>query len=665
MTSEPSGPAQPYSRAERLMNLLMALRRSRAGLDRDQIRAQVRGYDTTGSDVAFERMFERDKDQLRALGVPVVTLTDAGGVATGYRIEGQWTLRPLDLDPAELALLGLAARLWQGADLAPAATNALRKVEARLGMRSTPGSAVPVAGLAVDSPALPDLIEACAHRRGVVFGYAKPGSPAAAQRHVQPWAVVGWHGHWYLVGFDTDRGAQRVFRASRIVGGVRTDPDASPYEVPRDFDARTAVGRFADRNTMELEVAVAPGAAATLRRSGRLLGMLPDGADLLALPVPDLAAGVSSVLAQVPRTRIVGPPDALAEARRQIDAVLTGQSTPPQRASRAHPQQPTRRQSGSAQFERLLALVPWLAANSGVSVDAAAAHFAISPQQLLADLGSIITSGVDDWTLFDIQYWDDDGVIRVIDALELAEPLTLSPDEGFALLAALESLAAVPGGHDRAALQSVQRALQEALGGQPAGPAAVAVRVDLPDDVVDPIEAARAGGRALELTYLGAVRDEVTERVVDPVAVVVIDGYAYLRAYCRRAEGMRLFRLDRILQARVSPQAGQPVTEAAAEVEPMAVTLASTGRSVVVDVAAGSTLLDRHPTTRRWALPDGWVRAELPVGDYAWAEQLVLGGAGQVVLREPGWLSRRIVADARAARSTHDPGEKPGTGTFG
>ncbi len=169
----------------------------------------------------------------------------------------------------------------------------------------------------------------------------------------------------------------------------------------------------------------------------------------------------------------------MALAGEQLDAVIAGQLSEPGSRGGMLRDGDAARGSGSAQFERLLALVPWLAANSGVSVEAAAEHFGVSAQQLVADLGSIITSGSDDWTLFDIQYWDDDGVIRVIDALDLREPLTLSPDEGFALLAALEALAAVPGAGDRAVLTSTREALARALGGRAPDPGAVAIRVDV------------------------------------------------------------------------------------------------------------------------------------------------------------------------------------------
>ena len=649
---QPVDGTQPYTKAERLLNLLMALRGTRTGLDRDHIRDQVRGYDPDAAPEAFERMFERDKDELRALGVPITTLTDASGVVTGYRIEGDWTLPPLDLDRAELAVLGLAARVWQSAELAPAALNALRKVEARLGMQSDPDLPAPVAGLSADSPVLPTLIAACSARTPVTFDYRKGASGPAQRRHVQPWGVVWWRAHWYVVGHDTDRDDVRVFRASRIEGSVRTDPAHRGYPVPDGFDLRSAIGQFADREAVHLRVALAPGTGAALRRRGTPAGPDGSGWDLVDVPAPGLVEGVSSVLASGATARVVAPDTAVDEARRQLDALLAALDSDPERAGRplAAAARPA---PAGAQFSRLLALVPWLAANSGVTLAEAAAHFGITEDQLRRDLGSVITSGADDWTLFDIQYWDDGGTIEVIDALDLAEPLTLTPDEGFALLVALDALAAIPGGHDRAALQSVTRALTAALGASAPAPGAMAVRVDLPDDVVEQVDAALAAGRSLHLTYLGAVRDEVTERIVDPVGVVVVDGYAYLRAHCRTAGGMRLFRLDRILDLALGTEAAQPVSDADADVEPMAVALAATGRRVVVDLPAGSTLLDRHPVLRSWSLPGGGVRAELPVGDFGWARRLVLGSAGQVVLREPAWLVDQVRDAARAARVAH------------
>jgi proteasome accessory factor B/proteasome accessory factor C len=476
---------------------------------------------------------------------------------------------------------------------------------------------------------------------------------------------VWWRAHWYLVGNDTDRADLRVFRASRIVGTVRHGGAGGGYAVPDGFDARSAIGRFASSDRVVLEVGLAPGVGAALRRAaaapatggpesgapsaaGRV--PVPAGWDVLTLRADDMTAGVSTVLAHGTGAVVLSPEPAVAEAVRQLDALIAAHEGPAPQAGRAQPLGGART-PGAAQFSRLLALVPWLAANSGVSVARAAAHFGITEEQLRADLGSVITSGADDWTLFDIQYWEAGGVIDVIDALELARPLTLTPDEGFALLVALHALAAVPGPHDRAVLDSLTRKLTAAMGSSAPAPGSVVVRVDLATELVQVVDDALGAGRALELTYLNAVRDEVTERTVDPLGVVVVDGYAYLRAHCRTAQGLRLFRLDRILDLRVSAQPARPTPEAPAEVEPMAVALAATGHRVIVDVPADSPVLDRHPTTRRWSLPGGRVRAEIPVGDFGWARRLVLGAAGTAVLREPTWLVAQVRTEAEQARA--------------
>ncbi len=646
-----TGEAQPYPKAQRLLNLLMALRATGVGLDRDQLRAQVRGYDAEATAETFARMFERDKDELRAMGVPVTSLMDASGAVTGYRIAGSWALPALDLDRAELAVLRLAARLWQRGELGTAALNALRKVEAQLGVgaQEAEGPAAPIAGLTADSPVLHDLVAAAGSHTTVTFDYRKGETGPAQPRQVQPWGVVLWRAHWYLVGHDLDRGAQRVFRASRISGAVHPLGDPGAFEVPSDFDAAAAIGRFNAADRILIEVALAPGAGAALRQQAVQTQPGPAGGwDLVTFPAETPAEGVGRVLALGATARVRGPQEALAEALVQLDALVRAQEQPADpsgRVASGHARLP-----GNAQFSRMLALVPWLVANDGVTVAQAARHFGVSRDQLVADLGLVITSGPTDWNLFDIQYWDDDEVIVVLDPLELAKPLTLTRDEGFAMLVALDALAALPGTDQPSAVASATAKVRAALGGQAPAPGTVSVRVDLPEEPMAAIEQARAGGRVLHLTYLGGTRDEITRRTVDPVDVVVVDGYGYLRAHCRTAGAPRKFRLDRILDLRVGLEPAEPVALDEAAVEPMAVALAGTGRAVVVDVALGSPVLDRHPVSRRWTLPGGRIRAELPVGDFAWARQLVLRSGGSVVLREPEWLADEILAVARELR---------------
>ncbi|MGH3263497.1 MAG: helix-turn-helix transcriptional regulator, partial [Trebonia sp.] len=206
-----------------MLNLVICLLATRRYLSADQIRRMVAGYEDL-ADEAFKRKFERDKEDLRDLGIPLETGSDSSfDDEPGYRIRrDDYNLPELTFDPAELAVLGVAARTWQHASLGGPASEALLKLRAA-GLDLD--DAVPVAietRVATSEPAFEALRVAATDRRPVRFDYREAG----ATRHVEPWGLVSWHGHWYLVGHDLDRAEPRVFRVSRIVGQAR--PDGRP-----------------------------------------------------------------------------------------------------------------------------------------------------------------------------------------------------------------------------------------------------------------------------------------------------------------------------------------------------------------------------------------------------------------------------------------------------
>jgi len=209
--------------AERLLNLVIALVNTPGRMTKDQIRASVAGYDREGSGDAFERMFERDKETLRELGVPVVTVSSAAhGDDQGYRIDvDAYALAPMELSAAQLGVLTLAAELWQDQALRGDATRALTKLRA---VGTTAAATDAVAGLAPRlhpaGPALVPLLDATQARQQVTFTYRAASTSEVLLRRVQPWRLIASGGGWYLVGHDIDRRAPRVFRLSRIVGDV-------------------------------------------------------------------------------------------------------------------------------------------------------------------------------------------------------------------------------------------------------------------------------------------------------------------------------------------------------------------------------------------------------------------------------------------------------------
>lgn len=218
------------SRTERLLNLVIALLSTRAALSRASIQRTVAGYDPEASVAAFERMFERDKDELRGMGVPIRTVTDAHGEVQGYVIDAEeYATRDLNLTVDELAVLNVAAQLWDNAVLESAAVTAVRKLESSID-ETVAGPATTFGVLTARDAALLPLLRAVRDGRTVRFEYRKPGLNEATKRTVEPWSLHSRDGHWYLVGADVghgelgelgELGKQRVFRVSRIQGAVQ------------------------------------------------------------------------------------------------------------------------------------------------------------------------------------------------------------------------------------------------------------------------------------------------------------------------------------------------------------------------------------------------------------------------------------------------------------
>jgi proteasome accessory factor B len=228
-------------KTERLLSLVVCLLSARRYLTAAQIREAVPGY--PASFEAFKRMFERDKDELRELGIPLETGTNGpGDEEAGYRISQQaYELPEITLEPDEVAVLGLAARVWRRAELAGAAEGALLKLRAA----GIDAEELTQPGIEprVQTPeaAFGPLWQAVRDRRPVTFGYRGAGRSAAQRRCLEPWGVVNRRGRWYVVGQDIDRGAQRVFRLSRIDGPVTFTGPAGTVIVPPGIDVRAAV----------------------------------------------------------------------------------------------------------------------------------------------------------------------------------------------------------------------------------------------------------------------------------------------------------------------------------------------------------------------------------------------------------------------------------------
>ncbi|RJQ79917.1 WYL domain-containing protein [Pseudonocardiaceae bacterium YIM PH 21723] len=242
-------------RTERLVNLVLCLLSTRQYLTAEKIRTLVAGYPDGGGDDAFFRMFERDKAELRDLGVPLESGRNSSFDTTeGYRIARRdYELGDIDLEPDEAAAVGLAARLWDSPDLTGAAHGALMKLRAA-GVEVDQNVQAPVEPrVRAADPAFAPLLAAVQNKQAVTFDYRKGTQHEVGTRVVEPWGVVSWRGRWYLVGFDRDRQAPRCFRVSRVVGAVRTVGRAGQVDSrPPDLDLMTMVSRNGDWSRPEI-----------------------------------------------------------------------------------------------------------------------------------------------------------------------------------------------------------------------------------------------------------------------------------------------------------------------------------------------------------------------------------------------------------------------------
>ena len=298
--------------------------------------------------------------------------------------------------------------------------------------------------------------------------------------------------------------------------------------------------------------------------------------------------------------------------------------------------------TSTERLQRLLALVPYVVSRKVVGLAETAAAFGISERQLVDDLNllwCVELRAPDPYCPIDLSY--EGGEIVVSQAESMGRPLRLAVDEASALLVALRMLAEVPGLEDRSALSRLIAKLEAAAGEAASASAQVTVQVDAAPDgdqgdgTAARIRGALSAGRRVHLSYYVPGRDEATERDVDPMRLLVVEGRTYLEGWCRRAEGVRLFRLDRVLALSVLDEAAAPPAEAAHVDVDQGLFRPSPG-DVHVELelsAAGRWVAEYYPCESVTDLPDGRLRAVLRTPDTGWIRRLALrlGEEGRVV----------------------------------
>ncbi|WP_203237024.1 helix-turn-helix transcriptional regulator [Nocardia panacis] len=267
------------TKVERLMNLVIALLSTRQFLTAERIRESVAGYEDSVSDEAFSRMFERDKNELRDLGIPLeMGPVSRYSTAEGYRINRDaYELPEIDLNSAEAAAVAVAVQMWESPELAAAAEGALLKlraagihVETDAAVASVPAVPARTRG---SEPVLGKLLAAIDAGQAVRFEHRGAINAPYLMRDVEPWGVVTHHGRWYLVGHDRQRDAVRTFRLSRIGEDITAYGPVNTVHKPEGVDLRAIVARVTGSApvTGSATVWVAERRGRELRRAGTVV----------------------------------------------------------------------------------------------------------------------------------------------------------------------------------------------------------------------------------------------------------------------------------------------------------------------------------------------------------------------------------------------------------
>jgi proteasome accessory factor C len=340
------------------------------------------------------------------------------------------------------------------------------------------------------------------------------------------------------------------------------------------------------------------------------------------------------------------------------DATMRRGPGRPPGTPRAQPAHGTDRPTATDRLQRLLALVPYVVSRNVVGMADTAAAFGISERELVDDLNMlwcVELRSPDPYCPIDLSY--EGGEIMISEAEAMDRPLRLGVDEACALLVALRMLAELPSVGDGSALSRTIAKLEAAAGSAASPSAQVAVQLDHVTGQAMAVQVAEAlrRGRRLHIAYYVPGRDEATERDVDPMRMLLVEGRSYLEGWCRRASAVRVFRLDRILSIEVLDVAAEVPAEAEqVDVDGGLFRPSPQDVQVVLELAAaGRWVADYYPCEQAEDLPDGRTRITLRTPDTQWVRRLALrlGEDGRVIA--PAGLAAQVCDDAASALANY------------
>ncbi len=315
-------------------------------------------------------------------------------------------------------------------------------------------------------------------------------------------------------------------------------------------------------------------------------------------------------------------------------------------------QRSTGSETASAQVSRMLALVPYIARRPGVSIAELAGEFGVRTDQITADLNLLMVCGAPGYypnDLIDVVLDEEGGTVSIAYDAGIERPVRLSPDEAVTLTVALRALGDLPDLLDSDAVHSALAKLEQAAGGPVP---AVEVAAADPAPALGTVRRALDGSHRLWMRYYTASRDEVTEREVDPIRLLVVDGHAYLEGYCHSAEAVRRFRVDRIDEARVLDVPAQPPLWVNDDVPTALFTPDRNAEPVTIRLAPSVKWVAEYylmDEVTEMDDPPGALRVRMRAASDEWLVRLVLSLGSAAVIEDRPDLADRVARRAAEA----------------
>ena len=315
--------------------------------------------------------------------------------------------------------------------------------------------------------------------------------------------------------------------------------------------------------------------------------------------------------------------------------------------------------TSAERLRRLLALVPYVVARRAVGLAETAATFGMTERELIDDLNlawCVELKSPEPYCPIDLSY--EDGMVTISQAESIARPLRLAADEASALLVALRMLAEAGGDGD--AVTRLIAKIEDAAGAAAAPSSQVSIEIEGSNErgVPAALTAALTTGKRVHLRYYVHGRDEATERDVDPIKLLVVEGRTYLRGWCRLAEGLRTFRLDRVLDVEVLDVPASVPEEAQSEDADVDEGLFRPSESdvqVELELAPGARwVAEYYPCESVTELGEGRLRIVVRTPDTGWVRRLALRHGEEVRVTAPAELADEVRSAAAAALALYD-----------